>query len=69
LYATYRISNDDLEPSPWGDGYQEAFSNSNRPPLVSNAFPFQRSEFPANEMYDDYEENKSVWSEDFQVHE
>ena len=60
------VTNDDLEPSPWGNGYQEAFNNFNQAlPLVFNASPFQRSEFPANEMYDDYEENKSVWSEDF----
>ena len=35
-YAPYRIPNDDLEPSPWGNGYQEAFNNSNQAlPLVS----------------------------------
>ena len=35
LYAPYRIPNDDLEPSPWGNGYQEAFNNSNQAlPLV-----------------------------------
>jgi len=65
-YAPYRMPHDDLEPSPWGNGYQEAFNNSNQAlPLVSNASPFQRSEFPANEVYDDYEENRSVRSEDF----
>ena len=47
-------------------GYQEAINNSNQAlPLVSNASPFQRSEFPANEIYDDHEENRSVRSEDF----
>lgn len=58
-----KIPNDGVELS-WGNGYQGAFSNSNQAlPLVSNAFPFQRSEFPRNETYDDYE-HKSARSED-----
>ena len=38
---------------------------STTPTKPSPSSSFQRSAFPANEMYDDYEENKSVRSEDF----
>ena len=38
---------------------------STTPTKPSPSSLFQRSEFPANEMYDDYEENKAVRSEDF----
>ncbi|KIJ96334.1 hypothetical protein K443DRAFT_124493 [Laccaria amethystina LaAM-08-1] len=56
----------DLPGRHRGSHCQEAFNNSNQAvPLVSNVFPSQRSEFPENEMYDDYKENKSVRSEDF----
>lgn len=60
--APYRIPNDDLEPSPWGNDYQEAYNNSIQASPSHNMTPLQISELPANEMYDPYEENKSAQS-------
>ncbi|KAF8147259.1 glycosyltransferase family 2 protein [Crassisporium funariophilum] len=62
-YAPYRSPNEELDVSPWGasGSYGDPFSNSNQAlPLVSNSAPFQRAD-----LYDDYDENKSVQSEDF----
>ncbi|PPQ71372.1 hypothetical protein CVT26_006274 [Gymnopilus dilepis] len=61
-YAPYRSPNDDLEPaSPLGGNYDAYGGSQQQLPLVANASPFQRAD-----LYDDdYEENKSLRSEDF----
>ncbi|PPQ79006.1 hypothetical protein CVT25_002315 [Psilocybe cyanescens] len=62
-YAPYRTPNEEMEPSWSGNNnYSDAYAGSNQAlPLVANASPFQRAD-----MYDDeYEENKSVRSDDF----
>lgn len=61
-YAPYASPGlDGGESSPWAGGYGDGFNNSNQQlPLVANASPFQRAD-----MYDDYDEGKSLRSEDF----
>lgn len=50
-----------MEQSPWAGGYTDNYNTSNQAlPLVANASPFQRAE-----MYDDYDERKSLQSEEF----
>lgn len=67
-YAPYRSPHEEMEPS-WGNShnlgtnnYSDAYAGSNQAlPLVANASPFQRAD-----MYEDeYDENKSVRSDDF----
>ncbi|TFK32154.1 glycosyltransferase family 2 protein [Crucibulum laeve] len=62
-YAPYRSPGDEGELSPWAGGYTDAYAGSSQAlPLVSNASPFQRAD-----MYeDDYEESKSLRSEDYE---
>ncbi|KAF8905955.1 glycosyltransferase family 2 protein [Gymnopilus junonius] len=61
-YAPYRSPNDYLEPSSPSGGTYDAYGGSQQNlPLVPNASPFQRAD-----LYDDeYEENKSVRSDDY----
>ncbi|KAJ3510325.1 hypothetical protein NLJ89_g4744 [Agrocybe chaxingu] len=60
-YAPYRSPNLEQDDA-WGGAYADAYNGSNQAlPLVANASPFQRAE-----MYDDYDEDKSVRSEDFE---
>ncbi|KAF4613327.1 hypothetical protein D9613_010804 [Agrocybe pediades] len=61
-YAPYRSPHDEMDGSPWGNNYSDAYASSNQAlPLVANASPFQRADL----YEDDYEENKSVRSDDF----
>jgi chitin synthase len=55
-YAPYSSPNTEGDPSPWANGYDDAFSASNQAlPLVANASPFQRAD-----LYDDdYQDRKS----------
>lgn len=49
------------ETSPWAAGYGDAFDASTQAlPLVAHASPFQRAD-----LYDDYDENRSVRSDDY----
>lgn len=61
-YAPYLSPTTEGDSSPWAAGYGDAFNASNQAlPLVSNASPFQRAD-----LYDDdYDENKSLRSDDF----
>ena len=62
-YAPYRGPDADMHdmPAPYNGGYGDPFNQSNQAlPLVSNASPFQRAD-----MYDDYDERRSLRSEDF----
>ncbi|THG99489.1 hypothetical protein EW026_g2875 [Hermanssonia centrifuga] len=59
-YAPY--SSPGME-APYEGGYNDPFGQSNQAlPLVSHASPFQRAE-----MYDEYDDGKSVRSEDYDV--
>ncbi|KNZ82292.1 Chitin synthase 8 [Termitomyces sp. J132] len=59
-YLTPGMEPGEVSPVPWG-GYNEQDNVSNQAlPLVNNASPFQRAD-----IYDEYEENKSLRSEDF----
>ncbi|PPQ68466.1 hypothetical protein CVT24_005563 [Panaeolus cyanescens] len=60
-YAPYRSPNEEMEQTAWAGGYTDNYNTSNQAlPLVANASPFQRAE-----MYDDYDERKSLQSEEF----
>ena len=51
----------DGESSPWAGGYGDAFNASTQAlPLIANASPFQRAD-----LYDEYDENRSVRSDDY----
>ena len=58
-YAPYQVPGADSSPYP--ADYADPFNTSNQQlPLVANASPFQRAD-----MYDDYDERKSLRSEEF----
>lgn len=60
-YAPYRSPHEEMDSS-WGNNYSDAYANSNQAlPLVANASPFQRADL----YEEDYDENKSVRSDDF----
>ncbi|KAI0922672.1 hypothetical protein AcV5_009583 [Taiwanofungus camphoratus] len=57
-YAPYQTPGAE---SPYEGGYNDPFGQSNQAlPLVANASPFQRAD-----MYDDYDERKSLRSDDY----
>ncbi|KAG6887187.1 hypothetical protein C0992_000245 [Termitomyces sp. T32_za158] len=59
-YLSQGMAPGEVSPVPWGSYHEQDNASNQALPLVSNASPFQRAD-----LYDEYEENKSLRSDDF----